>query len=90
MTEDEVILCIGSNRVLMSSEEAFKICEVINGSSHISSTWHSKGGKNGQGGSLDTVSPPSTTSFMAYVVPMTGHLRMTLDVNEKFINEEKK
>ena len=88
--EDEVILCIGSNRVLMSPEEAFKICQVINGSSQISGSWHSKGGKNGTGGSLDVVTPPSSTAFTAYVVPMTGFMRIQLDANEKFMKEESK
>jgi hypothetical protein len=87
---DDVLLCIGSNKVLMSPEEAFKICEVINGSSRIGSSWHAKGGKDGRGGSLEVVSPPSHDSFIAYVVPMTGLLRMTLDTNEKFLKEEPK
>ena len=88
--EDDVLLCIGSNRILMTPDEAFRICEVINGSSRISATWHSKGGKNGGGGSLDVINPPSNESFIAYVVPMTGHLRMQLDTNEKLIREESK
>lgn len=88
MIDDEVVLCIGNNRVLMSPDEAFKICEIVNGASHISSQWHNKGGKEGKGGSLDVINPPSSTAFMAYVVPMTGHLRMTLDANEKLLAEK--
>jgi hypothetical protein len=88
--DDEVILCIGSNRVLMTPEEAFRICEVVNGSSQISGSWSSKGGKNGTGGSLDVITPPSNNSFIAYVVPMTGHMRIQLDTNQKFVEEEAK
>ena len=88
--DDEVILCIGSNRVLMTPEEAFKICEVLNSSSQISGSWSSKGGKNGTGGSLDVITPPSNNSFIAYVVPMTGHMRIQLDANEKLMREESK
>lgn len=88
--EDEVLLCIGNNKVLMTPEEAFRICEVINGSSRISATWHAKGGNRGQGGSLDVINPPSNDSFIAYVVPMTGHMRLQLDANQKLINEESK
>lgn len=88
--EDDVLLCIGSNRILMTPDEAFRICETINGSSRISATWHSKGGKDGRGGSLDVIQPPSHEAFVAYVVPMTGHLRMQLDINEKLIREESK
>lgn len=88
--DDEVLLCIGSNRVLMTPEEAFKICEVINGSSRIGTQWSNKGGKTGGGGSLEVMHPPSSESFIAFVVPMTGHLRMKLDVNEKILNEESK
>jgi hypothetical protein len=87
---DDVLLCIGSNKVLMSPEEAFKICEVINGSSRIGTAWHAKGGKDGRGGSLEIVLPPPNDTFIAYVVPMTGLLRMTLDTNEKFLKEESK
>lgn len=87
MVEDEVLLCIGSNRVMMTPDEAFKICEIINGSSRITASWHSKGGKDGKGGSLDVIAPPSNDSFIAYVVPFTGHMRMTLDQNDKFIKE---
>lgn len=90
MIEEEVMLCIGSNKVLMSPEEAFKICEVINGSSRIGTQWSRKGGRDGQGGSLDVITSPSHDSFIAYVVPMTGLLRMTLDANEKLLAEEKK
>lgn len=85
---DDVLLCIGSNKVLMSPEEAFKVCETINGSSRIASSWHGKAGKDGKGGSLEIVSPPSHDTFIAYVVPITGLLRMTLDANEKFLREE--
>ena len=88
--DDEVLLCIGSNRVLMTSDEAFKICEVINGSSRIGTQWHTKGGKDGRGGSLEVVTAPTHDTFIAYVVPMTGLLRMTLSTNEKFLNEEPK
>ena len=88
--DDEVLLCIGNNRVLMSPEEAFRICEAINGSSRIGTEWCSKGGKTGNGGSLEIVQPPSSESFIAFVVPMTGHLRMKLDTNEKFLREESK
>ena len=88
MIEEDVMLCIGSNRVLMSPEEAFKICEIINGSSRIGTSWHTKGGKDGKGGSLEVVSPPTHDTFIAYVVPITGLLRMKLDSNEKFLNEE--
>ncbi len=88
--DDDVLLCIGNHRILMTPDEAFKICEVINGSSHITSQWHSKAGKNGGGGSLEVIQPPSTTSFIAYTVPMTAHLRMTLQTNEKFMMEEQK
>jgi len=88
--DDEVLLCIGNNRVLMSPEEAFRICEVVNGSSRIGTQWSSRGGKTGGGGSLEVLQPPDTAAFIAYVVPMTGHLRMTLDTNEKFLKEESK
>jgi hypothetical protein len=88
--DDEVLLCIGSNRILMTSEEAFRICEVINGSSRIGTQWSSKGGKEGRGGSVEIMQPPSSESFIAYVVPMTGHMRIKLDTNEKLLNEESK
>lgn len=88
--EDDVLLCIGSNRILMTPEEAFRICDTINGSSRISATWHSKGGKDGRGGTLDAIHPPSNETFIAYVVPMTGHLRMQLDINDRLIREESK
>ena len=86
--DDEVILCFGSHKVLLTPEEAFRICEVVNGSSQITGQWSSKGGKNGQGGSLEVIAPPSSGSFMAYVVPMTGHMRLMLDTNEKILREE--
>jgi hypothetical protein len=78
--EDEVLLVIGNNRVMMTAEEAFKVCEIINGSSRIATQWYSKHGKSGN---LDVIQPPSIESFTAYVVPLTGHLRITLDANEK-------
>lgn len=88
--EDEVLLCIGNNKMLMSPEEAFRICEVINGSTRIGSQWCSKAGKDGKGGSLDLLMPPDSSSFVAYVVPMTGHMRLTLGANERLFNEDKK
>lgn len=88
--DDEVMLCFGSNRVLMSPEEAFRICEVINGSMRIGSQWCSKAGKDNKGGSLDLLLPPDNSTFLAYVVPMTGHMRLTLDANERLMNEEKR
>jgi hypothetical protein len=74
--DDEVLLCIGQSRVVMSPEEAFKICAAINGSSRIGSRWVG-------GGNVEVMQPPSMDSFIAFVVPFTGHMLMTLEVNEK-------
>lgn len=74
--DDEVLLCIGTSRVVMSPEEAFKICAAVNGSSRIGSRW-------ANGGNVEVMQPPSMDSFIAFVVPFTGHMLMTLEVNEK-------
>lgn len=74
--QDEVLLVIGSNRILMTPEEAFAICETINGSARIGTRWAGTG-------NVDVIQPPSMDSFVAYVVPMTGLMRMTLEANDK-------
>ena len=87
--DDEVLLCIGNHKVMLTPEEAFRICETVNGASRIGASWHSKA-KNGRGGNLELIQPPSIDSVIAYVVPFTGHLRMTLDANQRLIDEESK
>jgi hypothetical protein len=76
--QDEVLLVIGPSRMLMTPDEAFAICETINGSARIGARWSGSG-------NVDVIQPPSMESFVAYVVPMTGLMRMTLEVNEKEI-----
>lgn len=74
--QDEVLLVVGNHRMLMTPDEAFAICETINGSARIGPRWSGSG-------NVDVIHPPSMESFVAYVVPMTGLMRMTLEVNEK-------
>lgn len=87
--DDEVLLCIGNHKVMLTPEEAFRICEIVNGASRIGATWHGKA-KNGRGGNLEVIQPPAIDSVIAYVVPFTGHLRMTLDTNQRIIDEDSK
>jgi hypothetical protein len=72
--DNEVMVCIGEHRVFLSPEEAFQICSTINAASRVTKRWSS-------GSNMEVIDPPSTAEFVAYIVPVTAHMRMTWEQN---------
>jgi hypothetical protein len=79
--DNEVMVCIGVHRIFLSPEEAFQICSVINAASHVAKKWQS-------GGNIELIEPPSTTEFIARIVPVTAHMRMTWEQNANTVSKK--
>ena len=78
MNED-VILNVGSNKFVITMDEAMAVAKVLNSCQRINSKWL----KNG---SVTIIDVPSNES--CYISPITAIFRMELDANAKLIEKE--
>lgn len=74
--DNEVLLCIESNKFILSPEEAMQICHILNGANRIGSGWIRSESK-----SREVIAEPSITA--SCIVPITAHYRIMLDTNTK-------
>jgi hypothetical protein len=79
--DNEVMVTIGEHRIFLSPEEAFQICSVINAASRVTKKWQS-------GGNMELIEPPSTAEFVAHIVPVTAHMRMTWEQNSNTMGKK--
>jgi hypothetical protein len=79
--DNEVMVCVGEHRIFLSPEEAFQICSVINAASRVTKKWQSSG-------NMELIEPPSTTEFVAHIVPVTAHMRMTWEQNSNTVGRK--
>jgi hypothetical protein len=79
--EDEVMVCLGDHRIFLTPEEALQVCSIVNAASRVTKKWHS-------GGNLELVEPPTTTEFVATVVPVTAHMHMTWAQNSNTVGKK--
>ena len=77
--DEDVILDVGSNKFVMTMDEAMTVAKVLNSCQRINSKWL----KNG---SVTIVDEPSNEA--TYISPITAIFRMELDANAKLIEKE--
>ena len=80
--DDQVLLCIESGKFVLSPEEAFQICHILNGANRIATAWIRSTSK-----SEEIIGEPSITA--SSIVPIPAHYRIRLDTNERQIRAEK-
>ena len=79
--DNEVMVCVGENRIFLSPDEAFHVCSIINAASRITKKWS-------VGNNVEIVNPPSTSEFVASIVPVTAHMRMTWEQNANEVSKK--
>ena len=77
--DDQVILIIGDNKFYLSTDEAFDIARVLNGSTRIKTEWVKSNSK------LVYAKPDVG---VASITPMPGPLQMELEANTKERDEK--
>ena len=79
--DNEVMVCIGDHRIFLSPDEAFHVCSIINAASRVGKKWH-------VGNNVEVVDPPSTAEFVANIVPVTAHMRITWEQNSNMVGKK--
>ena len=77
--DEDVILNIGSNKFVITMDEAMTVAKVLNSCQRIGSKWLKEG-------SVTIVESPSNDA--TYISPITAIFRMELDTNARLVEKE--
>lgn len=79
--DEDVILNIGSNKFVITMDEAMAVAKVLNSCQRIGSKWLKEG-------SVTIMEAPSNDA--TYISPITAIFRMELDANARLVEKEYK